>query len=273
MIRFSVTSWSFPQLTLDEVAGVAKVLGIAGIDIGYFYRSALDKTRVLAEPERYGEEIRTRLPVEISNLYHLFGGDPVERNLANPAHRAENLADFRQALKFCAAIGSPTVFILPGMINGAQSRQQALSETVESLKPLLAAADQAGITVCVEPHVHSYLESPAITAEMCERAPGVKLAIDYAHFIVSGYRQDEIDALAPWFGHAHLRQARPGALQAGLEEGTINFPALFATLRDAGYDGWLSSEYVHQGYFDTLHHDVLTETVKMRDLFTAWSAA
>lgn len=273
MIRFSVTSWSFPQLSLDEVGGLAKVLGIEGIDIGYFYRSAIDKARVLGEPDAYGEELRQRLPVAVSNVYHLFGGSVEERNLANPAHRDENLADFRQVLKFCAAAGSPTVFILPGVINGAQSRAQALGETVESLKPLLDAAASTGVTVCVEPHVHSYLESPAIAAEMCERAPGVKLAVDYAHFAVSGYRQEEIDALAKWFGHAHLRQARPGALQAKLEEGTLNFPAMFATFRDAGYSGWLSSEYVHQGYFDTLHDDVLTETVKMRDLFRAWSAA
>jgi sugar phosphate isomerase/epimerase len=273
MIRLSVTSWSFPQLTLDEVGGLARVLGIEAIDIGYFYRSALDKARLLAEPERYGEEVRKRLPVAVSNLYHLFGRDTVERNLANSTHRAENLADFRQALTFCKTVGSPTVFILPGMINGAQSRSQALDATVESLKPLIEAGNEAGVAICVEPHVHSYLESPAITAEMCERAPGVKLAVDYAHFAVSGYRQEEIDTLAQWFGHAHLRQARPGALQTKLEEGTLNFPAMFSTFRDTGYDGWLASEYVHQGYFDTLHDDVLTETVKMRDLFRAWSAA
>ncbi len=242
------------------------------IDLGYFYRSSLDKARLLTEPERYAQAIRATVPIEISNLYHLFGADTVERNLANPAHRAENLADFRQVLKFCVGVGTPTVFILPGMINGAQSRSQALGETVESLKPLLDAAAQAGITVCIEPHVHSYLESPAITAELCQRAEGVKLAIDYAHFAVSGYRQEEIDVLAPWFGHVHLRQARPGSLQTKLEEGTLNFPAMFATFRDAGYSGWLSSEYVHQGYFDTIHDDVLTETVKMRDLFRAWSA-
>ncbi|HTN63631.1 MAG TPA: hypothetical protein VL147_19095, partial [Devosia sp.] len=65
MIRFSVTSWSFPQLTLDEVGGLAKVLGIEGIDLGYFYRSALDKARLLAEPERYADELRARLPVAV----------------------------------------------------------------------------------------------------------------------------------------------------------------------------------------------------------------
>lgn len=273
MIRLSVTSWSFPLLTLDEVGGMAKLLGIEGIDVGYFYRSALDKAQVLAEPERYAAKLRAQIPVAVSNLYHLFGRDVADHNLADPTHRKENLADFRQALKFCAAVGSPTIFILPGIINGAQSRRQALSETVESLKPLIDAAAVANVTVCVEPHVHSYLESPAITAEMCQQAPGVKLAIDYAHFAVSGYRQDEIDALAPWFGHVHLRQARPGALQTKLEEGTLNFPALFATFRDAGYSGWLACEYVHQGYFDTLHEDVLSETVKIRDLFRNWSAA
>jgi sugar phosphate isomerase/epimerase len=105
---------------------------------------------------------------------------------------------------------------------------------------------------------------------MCERAPGVKLALDYAHFAVSGYRQEEIDILATYAGHAHLRQARPGALQAKLEEGTLNFPAMLATFRDAGFDGYVACEYVHQGYFDTLHDDVLTETVKMRDLFRVW---
>ena len=271
-MRLSVTSWSFPELALDEVAAVARAIGFDAIDIGYFYRAALDRRRLLDAPEAYGAEIAARLPVKVANLYHLFGRDVVERNLASPASRAENTADFRQALTFCKAVAAPTIFILPGVLNGAQSRKQALTETVESLKPLVAAAGEAGVTLCFEPHVDSYVESPSLAAEICEAARGVKLALDYAHFAVLGYRQEEIDTLARYAGHVHLRQARPGALQAPLEQGTINFPALFATLRDAGYGGYLACEYVHQAYFDTLHEDVLTETVRMRDLFRAWSA-
>lgn len=271
-MRLAVTSWSFPLLTLDEVGGLTKVLGFEGLDLGYFYRSALNRTKLLATPEIYGDEVKTRLPVPVSNLYHLFGNSVADRNLSDPAARATNTADFGAVLKFCASVGSPTVFILPGVINGAQSRAQALAETVESLKPLLDMAARTEVTVCVEPHIHSYLESPSITAELCERATGVKLALDYAHFAVSGYRQEEIDELVRWAGHVHLRQSRPGALQVKLDEGTLNFPAMFATLRDAGFKGWLASEIVHQGYFDTLHDDVLTETVKLRDLFRTWSA-
>jgi sugar phosphate isomerase/epimerase len=272
-MRLSITSWSFPALTLREIGDVTRAIGMDALDIGYFYRSAIDRKRVLADSEAYGREIAKSLPLPVANLYHLFGADPVERNLANPASRADNTRDFPQVLAFCRAVGARTVFILPGMLNGAQSRKQALNETVESLKPLVEQAASAGLTVCVEPHVHSYLETPALAAELCERAKGVKLALDYAHFIVTGYRQEEIEMLAPHVGHVHLRQARPGVLQAKMEEGTINFPALFAALRDAGFDGDLACEYVNQNYFDTVHDDVITETIKVRDLFRTWNAA
>jgi sugar phosphate isomerase/epimerase len=72
--------------------------------------------------------------------------------------------------------------------------------------------------------------------------------------------------LAPMAAHVHLRQARPGALQAKLEHGTLNFAAMLATLDRHGYAGHLAIEYVHQDYMDTLHDDVLSETIKLRDL-------
>jgi sugar phosphate isomerase/epimerase len=46
---------------------------------------------------------------------------------------------------------------------------------------------------------------------------------------------------------------------------------MFATLRDAGYTGWLALENVHQDYMNTLTEDVLTETITMRDCFRAWN--
>ena len=61
-----------------------------------------------------------------------------------------------------------------------------------------------------------------------------------------------------------------GVLQAKFGQGTLNFPAMFATLRAAGYQGWLALEAVHQDYMDTLGDDVITETVALRDCFNAW---
>jgi sugar phosphate isomerase/epimerase len=159
--------------------------------------------------------------------------------------------------------------VLPGVVNPGQTRAGALAQSARALAELAPIAAEAGVVLTVEPHVHSYLESPALVAELLERVPGLALTLDYAHFVCLGYRQEEVDPLAPRAAHVHLRQARPGALQARLDQGTINFPALLGTLRDCGYSGYLALEYVHQDYMDTLHDDVLTETVRLRDLVRA----
>ena len=67
-MKLSITSWSFPLLTLDEVGAVARAIGMEGLDVGYFYRSALDKVRLLKEPEAYGREIAAKLPVHLRFL-------------------------------------------------------------------------------------------------------------------------------------------------------------------------------------------------------------
>jgi sugar phosphate isomerase/epimerase len=123
--------------------------------------------------------------------------------------------------------------------------------------------------LCIEPHVHSWAESPTLVRQLVDRT-GIGLVLDYAHFACLGYRQEEIDTLAPHAVHVHLRQARMSVLQAKFAAGTLNFPAMFATLKEAGYAGWLAIEYVHQDYMNTVNEDVLTETVHMRDCFRNW---
>jgi sugar phosphate isomerase/epimerase len=269
--RLSCTSWSFPACTLREVAGIARALGVGAVDVGLFYASALDRDALLASPEAVAAEVRAlrELGVTPSNYYHLFGATLADRNLADPAALEANVADFRRVARFCREAAIPTAMVLPGVVNPGQTRAGALAQSARALAELAPIAAEAGVVLTVEPHVHSYLESPALVAELLERVPGLALTLDYAHFVCLGYRQEEIDPLAPRAAHVHLRQARPGVLQAKLDQGTINFPALLGTLRDCGYAGYLALEVVHQDYMDTLHDDVLTETVRLRDLVRA----
>ena len=268
-MKLSVASWSFHSLSFDEASGLAKVLGIDGIDVGYFGHPALDKTRLLAEPEPYGREVAAASPVPITNLFHLFGESLHERNLALPPD-PQNLADLKAALTFAKAVGAPSVFILPGMINPGQSRSEAIAASAEALKPMVAAGQDAGIAVLIEPHVQGIVESPEATEELLHEVPGLGIVLDPSHFVVFGYPQTAIEALAGHAGHVHLRQAKPGQLQAKMEEGTLNFPSFFGALRTVDYDGWCSIEYEHDSFMNSLFDDVLTETVRMRDAFRNW---
>jgi sugar phosphate isomerase/epimerase len=270
-VKLSITSWSLRACTLGEAAAIAKALGFDALDIGYFSRPALDKAALVANPEKTAEDVRA-LGLHVPSFYHLFGSSLSERNLADPANRADNERDFRSAVRFAARAEVDTIFVLPGVCNPGQSRHDALTQSAQSLERLVEIAAKAEVRLTVEPHVHSYLESPAIVLDLLTRVPRLALTLDYAHFTCLGWRQDEIDVLAPYAAHVHLRQARPGALQAKIHEGTINIEAQLAALKAAGYSGHLSLEYVHQDYMNTLYDDVLTETIQMRNQVRAWLA-
>ena len=264
----SLTSWSFPACTLQECADISRALGIGALDVGLFYRAALDREAILTNPKGAADHVRG-LGLRLPNYYHLFGEGLAGRNLALPGTIDANARDLAQVMAFADAAGIGSVFILPGMVNAGQSREDAQRTATESLGELAAVAKDHTARLCFEPHVHSWAETPDLARALAE-ATGVGLALDYSHFACLGYRQAEIDPLAPHAVHVHLRQARMGVLQAKMDQGTLNFAAMFGTLRAAGYAGALAIEYVHQDYMNTLFEDVLSETVRMRDAFRAW---
>lgn len=268
-MKLSLTSWSMPSLTLEEAAGVSKALGIGALDVSLFYRSGLDRDLILADPRAAAEGVRA-LNMPVPNYYHLFGEGLGGRNLADPASLDANLRDFAQVMAFADAAGIDSVFVLPGVVNPGQSRAEAARASAAALNALLDVARDHRAALCIEPHVHSFAESPDIVRRLVDET-GIGLALDWSHFACLGHRQEEVDPLAPHAVHVHLRQARMGALQAKFDHGTLNFPAMFATLRDAGYDGWLAIEPVHQDYMNTLFEDVLTEIVALRDCFRRWN--
>ncbi len=267
-MRLSLTSWSLPACTLEEAAGISEILGIGGLDVGVFYRSALDRKKILRDPEAVAARVRS-LGVRVPNYYHLFGDGLEGCNLALPGTIEQNARDLRCVLEFADAAVIPTVFLLPGIVNPGQSRRDAMDVASGSLDALQRVAEDFEATICIEPHVHSWAESPGLVRELIDRT-GIRLALDYSHFVCLGFRQEEIDPLAPFAAHVHLRQAKMGALQTKFAHGTLNFPAMFGTLRDSGYSGALAIEPVHQDYMNTLFEDVLTEIVALRDCYNSW---
>lgn len=267
-MQLSLTAWSFPACTLRECVSISKALGINALDVGLHHRSGLNRDEILSDPCAVAEKIRV-LNIKVPNYYHQFGDGIVAQNLSLASTLPQNIKDIEQVLTFADAADIATVFILPGVINPGQSRDQAAQVAAQAIKALLQVASHHKARLCIEPHVQSWAESPALVQRLVDET-GVGLALDYSHFACLGYRQDEIDPLAKHALHVHLRQAKMGALQAKFAQGTLNFPAMFATLRDAGYRGHLALEAVHQDYMNTLTEDVLTETILMRDCFQNW---
>ena len=269
-MELCLTGWSFPLLSLEEAAGVGAALGFTAMDWGAFPGGQLDREAILNEPKRALKRLR-ETDMLASNLYWTFGAGFKERALNNPDRdeRLRNIEDFKRVVDFCVEAGIPSVMLLPGVLHPGQSQAEALATCVEGCQELLQVSEPAGIAFALEPHVMGLLETPEAVLQVVNEAEGVRLALDYGHFLTLGYRQADVDPLAPYAAHVHLRQAKPGFLQTRLEHGVLNFPRILSTLRAAGYDGYLAVEYVHQDYLQTDNVDVISETVKLRDLLRA----
>lgn len=270
-MKLSITSWSFPACTLQESWDITKALGISHMDVGLLHGAALDRTRILDNPKLAASQIAD-MSISISNLYWLFGASPQDRSLSDAQAREKNLTDYTQVLTFAEALNIPSLFLLPGVASFGHSQKELHANSAKSLRAMMPLANRHGVALSVEPHIGGLLKSPTDTLDFLEQVPGLKLTLDYAHFACMGFAQPEIDLLAPHATHVHMRQARPGALQAKMGEGTLDFVAMVETLRAAKYQNYLSIEYVHQNYMNTLFDDVLTETIKMRDLLRGCGA-
>lgn len=264
-MQLSATSWSFTACTVQEAWDIVRALGVNYMDLGLLHGPALDRAAVLKTPEIAAQAIRDA-GIQVSNIYWMFGDNPNDRAISQPEVHDANKADLQQVLSFAQALDCPSLFLLPGVHRPHQSKNSLLDAAATALQDLLPMAEAHGVTLTVEPHIGGILDSPDTVLQFLEQVPGLKLTLDYAHFVCMGFTQSQIDPLAEHAAHVHLRQARPGALQAKWGEGTLDFGAMIGMLRATGYDGFLSLEYVHQDYMGTLHDDVLTESIRMRDL-------
>jgi sugar phosphate isomerase/epimerase len=104
--------------------------------------------------------------------------------------------------------------------------------------------------------------------------PGLRINHDPGQFACMGFEQETYESLYARTPHVHMRQARPGALQEKLEQGTIDFRRVVRGLQAAAFTGVYATEYVHFARSaDCANVDVVTETVKMRDLICVELAA
>jgi sugar phosphate isomerase/epimerase len=153
--------------------------------------------------------------------------------------------------------------LIPGPIHAELGRQRSLDLAADALVGLLETAREHGVRVDVEADCDSCARTPAEAEQLCERVPGLRLALDYSHFIFHGYTHDQIERLDRFAGHVHVRQASPGRIVEHADRGLIDVPRLIASLTRDGYRGLFAVEYLSCREADECGADVAAETRKM----------
>jgi sugar phosphate isomerase/epimerase len=277
-MRLTVSSYSFEAIPLEGALAVVQSMGFKGTDIGGFHnrgKASLEPDQVAQNPQHYADYLKKLLDkyeLHAFDYFVQFGSSPEERALTdpNPSVQQQNYQSIEGIAQFCKMLAIPTITVLPGLDDPSRPLEQNLELSGQGLKRYVEICGEYGVTVCYEPHMGSVADTPELALNLVERAHGIKIALDYSHFVLQYIPVERIHPLLPHAGHIHIRSARPGKLQTRWVEGTIDFVDIINRLKAQKYEHCLSIEYVCQDWFDGFQIDTLSETMVAKAALEAY---
>ena len=262
---------TFRLLEHEHILELVRLLDLDGVDVCLMEaRSSLRLEDVRADvarsAARLDEQVRGR-GLEVADVFVIPWTDfrTLAPNHPEAQERTASAALFEDMLDFAARLRSPGMTILPGIDWEHETPEDSLARAAVELGRRVDAARSRGVRLSIEPHLGSVAPTPARALALLERVPGLELTLDYSHFVYQGIAESEIEALAPFARHCHVRGARQGRMQAPLRESKIDFERMIDVLGDADYDGFVGLEYVWLDWEHCNECDNLSETILLRD--------
>lgn len=280
-MELGVPCWSFGiqhlqgHLSFEGAVKVANALGFTNTAIGW---SHLDWPKIRKDPIAAAGDVKRviePLGMEIDDTFIWFRNsfvdelvDELKCTLTQPDKRArdDNFEMLKSFTRFCAGIGCPGITLSSGVKYADQgfTFDEIYAIARDELRRMVDYAGERGIELRPEPHSESIMGTLATCQQMLEDVPGLKVSLDYSHFMPQGHSIEEVHALIPYAGHVHARQANRERLQCRYEEGILDFEAIVKELVRQRFKGNIAIEYVCVNYRGCNDIDVITETLKLK---------
>jgi sugar phosphate isomerase/epimerase len=122
---------------------------------------------------------------------------------------------------------------------------EGLSISVESLSAMLEIAREHGVVFTIEPHTGSIAVTPDKVKNLLSKVPGLRLSLDYTHFIGTGWKVKDLIPLHDFAYHLHGKPANANAAKCLFYEGEDFFPPLIADLVARKWDGVMAVECMY----------------------------
>lgn len=250
-MKFGTCNEMFEGWDLDRQLAFIAECGYQGVELAPF---TLAKQVTDVSPQRRREiALAARHHgVEVIGLHWLLVG-PAGLYITDPdtAVRRQTAEYLKALMRFCADVdGKVLVFGSPGQRNLKEgvTREQARDWLIGAFTDALPVAEEAGVTLCLEPLPPPESNFILTTSEAIEviRAidhPRLRLVLDVKS--MAGEQQltgvpipDIIRTVAPYVSHVQANDANRGHPGSG----EIDFVPIFRALRESGYDGFVSVE-------------------------------
>jgi sugar phosphate isomerase/epimerase len=142
-----------------------------------------------------------------------------------------------QAICRLARMSAVSVLSIP-----ASSNRSSFDAEVVRMRALTHLVEGEGLTLTLATRVGTLTETPSLAAELCERVPGLGLALDPSHYINGPHQGASFDEVYPYVRHVHLRDTgrAPGKFQVRVGQGEVEYGRIISQLERCHYDRLLT---------------------------------
>ena len=231
-LRQSVSRWCYSKIELPDLCKAVAAMGVPAIDLLEPVDWPVVRDHGLICSMGYG------------------GGGTIRDGLNNPANHDRIVGNLIEAMPKAVALGVPNLITFFGNRQGRGDRE-AIDHCVSALNRLKGAAEQHGITVCVEllnskvNHADYQGDRTPFGVEIVSavNSPRIKLLYDIYHMqIMEG---DVIRTIRSH--HQHIAHYHTGGVPGRNElddTQELQWPTICRAIADTGFNGYLAHEFV-----------------------------
>jgi hydroxypyruvate isomerase len=231
-IRQSVSRWCYSKIPMPEFCRAVAAMGLTAIDLLEAPDWQVARDHGLMCSMGYG------------------GGGSIREGLTNPANHNQIVDNLIAAMPKAAALGVPNLITFFGNRQGRSDRE-AIENCVSGLNRLKGAAEQSGVTICVEllnsriDHADYHGDRTAFGVEIVSavNSPRVKLLYDVYHMqIMEG---DVMRTIRQ--NHQHIAHYHTGGVPGRHElddTQELQWPAICRAIAETGFKGFVAHEFV-----------------------------
>jgi L-ribulose-5-phosphate 3-epimerase len=163
-----------------------------------------------------------------------------------------SLQGARTSLRNAHLWGADTVLVVPGVVDPKTSYRDAYTRSQASIRKLLPLAEELRVIVAIEEVWNKFLLSPMEFANYIDsfQTPWVRAYFDVGNVKLYGYPEDWIRTLGKRIVKLHIKdfswrrgsEDKMVANWVPLLEGDLDWPAIYAALKDIDYHGTATVE-------------------------------
>jgi sugar phosphate isomerase/epimerase len=241
-MKLAFMTFSTPELTLAETLAAAARFGYDGIEprVECAHRHGLEYDTPAAT--------RAQAVREAADAGVAYACVATSCQLANPGTATAQLDDARRAIQLAADLAAPCIRVFGGSSAEGTARERRIAALAGALTVLAPEAAAAGVRVCLE--THDDWCDPRHVAAVMQQVDHSAIAVnwDVMHPVRTRLASvdESFELVRPWIRHLHVHDgSADNALRlVPMGTGIIDTRRAVARLREIGYEGYLSGEWI-----------------------------